>query len=109
MRRAFGVVQRQRVSEIRNEPSQAGGAFNVKEVGGVHRGPFYQHRENAILSRGNAAPRVGDDGMKSCAICLAFYFQMKGRHTMRRHKCRKLFSCFFSREAGEGGDEVAFF
>ncbi len=65
------MVQRQRVSEIRNEPSQAGGAFNFKEMGGIHRGPGYQHRENAILSRGHPAARVGDDGMKSRAICLA--------------------------------------
>jgi hypothetical protein len=77
-------VQRQRVSKIRNEPSQAGGAFNLKEVGGVHRGPVEEHRENAILSRGNAAARVGDDGMKcrarSVLPFLAIYFHMTGGH-----------------------------
>ena len=74
MRRAFGVVQRQRVSEIRNEPSQAGGAFNLKEVGGVHRGPVKKHWENAILSRGHAAARVGDDGMKSSCYLFVILF-----------------------------------
>jgi hypothetical protein len=98
------VVQRQRVSKIRNEPSQAGGAFNLKEVGGIHRGPVEEQRENAILSRGNAAARVGDDGMKSSAICLAFFFQMKSKHTMRRrNKCRKLCVCFFFARGGRRG------
>jgi hypothetical protein len=80
---------------IRNEPSEAGGAFNLEEVGGVPRGPVEKHWENAILSRGNAAARVGDDEMKSRAIYLACYFQMRVGHTMRRRKCRKLCSCFF--------------
>jgi hypothetical protein len=82
--RAIGVVQRQRISEMRNEPRQAGSAFNVKEVGGVHRGPVEKHRENAILSRGHAAARVGDDRMKyrarSVLPFLAIYFQMTGGH-----------------------------
>ena len=70
------MVQRQRVSEIRNEPDQAGGAFDAEEVGGVHRGPVEKHWENAVLSRGHAAARVGDDRMKCRAICLSFCFQM---------------------------------
>ena len=32
---------------------------DAEEVGGVHRGPVEKHRENAVLSRGNAAARVG--------------------------------------------------
>ncbi len=53
--------------------------FDVEGVGGATQGPVYEHRANAIQSRGNAAPRVG--GVKSC---VQWYFHTISAQSMRR-------------------------